>query len=99
MVGDAFPGPGPRTVKADVVAFPIICPITPSPTPTPLTDTQVLPSTTCSPTPSPVYSPTPGLEVLPALYQNPDGAIMAWIQRGGDNSKKKPGVILLHGHN
>jgi hypothetical protein len=88
-----FPGPLPLAAKADT--FPIVCGV--SPTPTPITDGTPLPSLTCAPTPTPYPVPPPdGLEILPATYQNPNGATLAWIQYGGDYSQKKPGVILIH---
>ena len=40
----------------------------------------------------------PPLEILPGpLYQNPNGATLAWIQYGGNVSHAKPGVLVIHG--
>jgi hypothetical protein len=91
-----FPGPVPTSAKADT--FPIICAVTP--TPTPITDGQALPSDTCAPSPTPYPTNFARLEILPApTYQNPNGATLAWIQYGGDYQHRKPGVLLVHAHN
>jgi hypothetical protein len=95
--GMHFPGPIPPSAKADT--FPVNCAIQASPTPTPITDGTQLPSSTCAPTPTPYPTP-PALEILPGpLYQNPNGAKMAWLQYGGDPNNPKPGVLLIHGTN
>jgi hypothetical protein len=94
--GMHFPGLSAPSARADT--FPISCAA--MPTPTPITDGTPLPSLTCSPTPTPypTSDPPQGLEILPTEYQNPNRAVMAWIQYGGDYSTKKPGVILIHPH-
>jgi hypothetical protein len=92
--GMHFPGPMPPSAKADT--FAINC--SPTPSPTPIMDNTPLPSLTCSPSPS-AYPSNTHLEILlDPLYQNPNGATLAWIQYGGvDANHKKPGVLVIHG--
>ncbi len=94
--GMHFPGSLMPSAKADT--FPVNCAIAATPTPTPIVDGTPLPPNNCTPTPTPYPTPThPELEKLPQNFQNPNGAVMAWIQYGGvDEFHKKPGVIVIH---